>query len=71
MKYIIDTKNKSICYDKSWKNVDDHWKMSSYSDNTYASNPENKAVLQAILFFGGYLLAWKSRGRKTVTLSLT
>ena len=70
LKYVVDTKNRSICFDTNWKNVEANWELGSYSDSTYASDPDKKvSVTGYIILLEGMLLAWKSRGQKSVTLS--
>ena len=72
LKYVVDTKNRSICFDTNWKNVESNWELGSYSDSTYASDPDKKvSVTGYIILLEGMLLAWKSRGQKSVTLSST
>ena len=72
MKYVMDTKDKSICFDTNWDKVDKNWELGSYSDSTYASDPDRKiSVTGYLILLEGMLLAWKSRGQKSVTLSST
>ena len=72
IRYVLDTKYKSLCFDTSWKSTSDKWILGAYSDSTYASDPDKKvSVTGFIITLEGMLLSWKSRSQKSVTLSST
>ena len=72
IRYVLDTKYKSLCFDTSWKSTSEKWILGAYSDSTYASDPDKKvSVTGFIITLEGMLLSWKSRSQKSVTLSST
>ena len=73
IKYIIDTRYYGLKYDLrkiKVNNLSTKWDMEAYCDSDYAGDKESrKSVTGYGVYLQGCLIAWKSRGQKTVSLS--
>ena len=49
-----------------------HWNLKAYNDSDYAGDADTrKSVSGFMIYVNGCLIAWKSKGQKSVTLSST
>ena len=73
IKYVIDTIYYGLKYDlrkTKVNNLSTKWDMEAYCDSDYAGDKESrKSVTGYGVYLQGCLIAWKSRGQKTVSLS--
>jgi hypothetical protein len=71
IKYVFDTKDRCVRLDP--QNTDeDEWIVEAFSDSDYGGDKDTrKSVTGYVIFINGALVAWKSRGQKSVTLSST
>ena len=71
IKYVIDSRNKCLALIPTRRNTKE-WELYGLSDSDYAGDKDNRiSVSGYIIYANGALVAWKSRGQKSVTLSST
>lgn len=70
IKYVQQTKNRKLML-LPWKNGL-HWDLKAYTDSNYARDADTqKGVSGYLIYINGCLVAWRSKGQKSVTLSST
>ena len=72
IKHVKDTRNHGLKYDVSNYSIDDiiNWVVIAFCDSDFAGDKNNrKSVTGYGIYIMGCLVAWKSRGQKTVSLS--
>ena len=71
IKFAIDTKTKVLIYKIERRNTQ-KWELRAYSDSDWAGDADDRrSVTGFCILLNGCLISWKSRGQKTVTLSLS
>ena len=72
IKYILDTKHKSLFMDFSTVKESPKIHITAYCDSDYAGDSETrKSVTGFLINLNGLPISWRSKGQKTVTLSST
>ena len=74
MKFVKDTKKSGLKYNVENKELSENhmWEMMAYCDSDFAGDKDSqKSVTGYGIYLLGCLIAWKSRGQKTVSLSLS
>ena len=70
-KYVIDTKNHTLKLNVT-RNDDNIFNIQGYSDSDYAGNKDDrKSITGIIVYCAGVPIAWKSKGKKAVSLLST
>ena len=70
IKHVQDTKNRKLILSPSKEGL--YWNLKAYTDSDYAGDADNrKSVSGFMIYVNGCLIAWKSKGQKSVTLSST
>jgi hypothetical protein len=71
IKFTLDTKDYGLLL-KPKKPDGPNWDMVMYTDSDYAGDKDSQiSVTGFILFLCGVAISWKSKGQKSVTLSLS
>jgi hypothetical protein len=71
LKYVLDTKDLALKI-KPILDIKDAWSMVGFSDSNYATDPETRISISGyVLYLKGVPISWRSKGQKSVTLSLT
>ena len=71
IKYVLDTKNLSLKIKPRFGD-EKEWNVIAFSDSDFAGDVENQiSVAGFILYFCGAPISWKSKGIKSVSLSLS
>ena len=73
LKFVMETQDFGLIYDSgiliNFKGI---WKIIAYSDSYFGGDTYNRISLTVFcIYIGNCLIAWKSRGQKSVTLSST
>ena len=69
IKYVIDTKDWRLRMATD-KGTNNEWRIKAYSDSDYAGDRDTRrSVSGYIIMVNGCIVAWWSRGQKSVTLS--
>ena len=72
IKYVSDTKNLCLQLSPMRNMEEDEWILYGLSDSDYACDKDTRiSVSGYVIYANGALIAWKSRGQKSVTLSST
>jgi Reverse transcriptase (RNA-dependent DNA polymerase) len=72
IKYVIDTKDKSLVLKPTVGLHNNTWIMTGRSDSDYAGDKDTRTSVSGyVVYLNGALISWKSRGQKSVTLSST
>jgi hypothetical protein len=72
IKYVLDTKNLYLHLKPTGINVQSKWKITGVCDSDYAGDKDTrKSVSGYVVYVNDAIIAWKSKGQRTVTLSST
>jgi len=70
IKYVLDTKNLALKVKPIQEDKEQKWRMLAFSDSDYAGDPESRISISGwAIYFCGVLVAWQSKGQKSITLS--
>jgi hypothetical protein len=70
IKYVIDTKHLALRLSPRLDDDSTQWSMLAYSDSDWANDPETRiSVTGFILYLCGVPISWKSKSKKSVSLS--
>ena len=70
IKHVQDTKNRKLILSPSKEFL--NWNLKAYTDSDYAGDADTmKRVSGFVIYVNGCLIACKSKGQKSVTLSST
>ena len=70
IKHVQDTKNHKLILSPNKEGL--HWNLKAYTDSDYAGDADtSKSISGFMIYVNGCLIACKSRGQKSVTLSST
>ena len=68
IKHVQDTKNQKLILSPSKEGL--HWNLKAYTDSDFAGGADTmKSVSGFMIYINACLIAWKSKGQKSVTLS--
>ena len=71
IKYALDTRNKALKYETT-HTLNTVWRLKGYCDSDFAGDRESRRSISGYcVYLFDCLIAWKSKGQKHVTLSLT
>ena len=70
IKHVQGTKNRKLILSPIKEGL--HWNLKAYTDSDYARDADTKKIVSGfMIYIKGCLIAWKSKGQKSVTLSST
>jgi hypothetical protein len=72
IKYVLDTKNLYLNLKPTAINLQSKWKITGVCDSDYAGDRDTRrSVSGYVVYVNDAIIAWKSKGQRTVTLSST
>ena len=71
IKFIMDTRQRVLSFDLK-EQEGSKWTLKAFSDSDWAgAKDDRRSITGYCIYLNGFLISWKSRGQKHVTLSST